>query len=347
MAFYIILLLLASAASFCHSFSKNIYASYIFKALTFLLLFIPAALRHGIGYDWPGYENFFKQIALGRPIVIDVGFYYLYLFVTKLGLTFQAFISLIAFITLFLYFISFQKKYFYLCVPLLVMFTYLWIFTTLRQMLASAIIYFAYTRCYTKKRYLWSIILLIAGIFIHSSTVIYVVFPALFLLRVDKKKAVVIFFGIIMCYFYATPILDFFYQFIISKTRFRYYYYNFRWGEPNITTGFTILIRVLIYTAILIAISDENKKETSRALVLFLSMIFFDFLSLKIDIINRLARGLLFSYYPIISQVENGRSKYRTICLSFVFLMAFAFFSAVLIRDGYGSRPYISIFNRY
>jgi hypothetical protein len=347
MAFYIILLLLASAASFCHSFSKNIYASYIFKVLTFLLLFIPAALRYGIGYDWSGYEKYFEQVALGRAIEKEAGFYYLYLFIIKLGFTFQAFISLVAFITLFLYFMSFQKKYFYLYVPLLVMLSYLWIFTTLRQMLASAIIYFAYTRFYINKRYIWSMIFLIAGISIHSSTVIYVVFPILFLLRINKKKAIAIFFGIIICYFYANSIFDFFYHLIISKTRFSYYYYHAIWGLANIVTGLTVLIRILIYVAILISVSDENRKETSQALVLFMSMIFFDFISLKIGIINRLARGLLFSYYPIITQIGNGKSKYRIICLVFVYLLAFALFSATLLGDGHGSRPYISIFDKY
>jgi hypothetical protein len=163
MFFYFTLLLLSSITAFCYTFSKDISAGYIFKTLTFLLLFVPSALRYGIGYDYFGYERYFNEIKLGRDVVIDIGFLYFYRLINYFGgsFQFQLLAGIMSLLTIGFFLNAFPKKIFYLCVPIFVMFLYLWVYTTIRQIFVSSLVFFAYNKFFLKKKYISFLFLLL------------------------------------------------------------------------------------------------------------------------------------------------------------------------------------------
>ena len=55
MTTYILVYIASFLSAFCYSNSKNRNISFLFKIMTFLILFLPAALRYNVGADYAHY----------------------------------------------------------------------------------------------------------------------------------------------------------------------------------------------------------------------------------------------------------------------------------------------------
>jgi hypothetical protein len=345
MAFYIIILLLSSITSFCYSKSKDVFAGRLFKIITFLLLFVPMALRHGIGADYNAYKIIFHDIGAGINSHVESGYRYINYLIYSLGGNFQLVIVFTSFFTLFFFFEAFEKKYFYLYVPLLVMVLYLWLYTTIRQMLAASMVYYAYKKFYLNKKYIKFFLLTFLGTTFHTVAWLYFIIPVLFLIKINRLRAYIIFFIFLFTLPFIDKIAHFIFNSLVSQTRFAVYltisqYWN---SSAGISSGLVVLLRFILYTILLFSCVNNNKKEESQTLVLFLFMILFDCFTLKVPILARISRGFLFSYFLIIKEIMSGKSRYRSVITILACFLIFLMFFAVLLTGGNYSVPYRSI----
>jgi hypothetical protein len=124
MFFYIVLLCLSSVSAFCCSKAKTAAGTFVFKWTTFLILFVPAAFRYGIGFDYPNYERLFREIAAGGGGYVEPGYWYLNYVVIRRGGDFQIVIAVMSFFTAYFFIKGTPKRYFFLCIPVYVMVIY-------------------------------------------------------------------------------------------------------------------------------------------------------------------------------------------------------------------------------
>lgn len=107
---YIVILLLVLFFSFCYSYSKDKNIIILCKSLTFLSLFLPAALRLNTGTDYTGYINIYNDILHNNNVDIEIG----WLILNKVGILCnfpsQYIIIISSFITYIALFFTPQKK---------------------------------------------------------------------------------------------------------------------------------------------------------------------------------------------------------------------------------------------
>src|SRR5699024_11119162 len=81
----------------------------VLVVLSFLMVFIVAAIRYNVGSDYPSYAHLFYVFPAGGAQYIDVGYRYLSIFGFYLGLSFKDFIIFLSFITYAFFFKGYPK----------------------------------------------------------------------------------------------------------------------------------------------------------------------------------------------------------------------------------------------
>lgn len=336
MIFYFLLLCSVICASACVSFAKDRGVVLISKFITFNLLFIPAALRYGIGVDYFDYVKIFNGLPAGRFQYIESGWRYLNLAVYSMGGSAQFLIALTAFFSLFFLFCDVENKKWFIYVPVCTIMIYMWLYTTLRQMLAMSMVFCAIQRVH-KRKYIIAFLLAIGSIFFHKSVLLYIpIFCLCYFIRCKPLPATLLFFiTIIITNFFAYRINDFFLNLIGFGSYSNYLTTN--WIEPT-EAGMGRFVRYLVHGIMLLFFPLEERKG-SMLLSLFLLYCMIDCYALQLQIINRISRGILFLFMPMMWLIW----KYKCLRQIRVFVYIICFF--LLFLRNYNGAEYISIFN--
>ena len=85
MLFYSILLFLIICSASIVTYEKNTQIVTLFKIITFLLLFLPAAFRYNVGADYQNYINMYNEISAGGKELIEPGYWFLNYIIDKCG----------------------------------------------------------------------------------------------------------------------------------------------------------------------------------------------------------------------------------------------------------------------
>jgi hypothetical protein len=345
MAFYIVLLILTSGSAFCSSFAKDITVSNIFKFVTFLLLFVPGALRYGIGEDYVDYLIIFNSIANGHPPKrIEPGYAFLNYLVSYFGGNIQHIMAVMALFTYGFFFLAMPRKYFYLLIPALVMNIYFWSYQSVRQMFVCAAAYYAYNRFYFNGKYKKYLIVIVIAFLFHYSALLYlVIIPLLMIVKINGYIAGFIYIvGSIIYFKYSDSIMNMVYDLIISKTNYASYITSSWWDSARISRGIVAVFRAVLLGIIIIAVGRKNTdKKSNGVLILFLIFALFNSFMWRVEILGRIARGLLFSYFLIIEHILSIKMKYKKVLLLYIYLAFFILFYRSIYADkGYASVPY-------
>lgn len=317
-----------------------------FQKLSFLMLFLPAAFRYQVGVDFNAYSNIFEYTANGIPVLMEPGYLLINYIVYKMGGTFQVVVAFMSFSTLYFAFASFPKKHYHHCVALFSLVFYQWTYTTLRQMLVVSFAYYCYVHLFLNKKYLKSYILLGTASFIHLSGFLYIiVFAALRRVTLNRLSGFYIFIGSLFLIPFGSSLIEFIFSVLLSGTKYDVYQsMTTPSGQAaEASTGLGRVLRFIIYFLFLLPlIIYTDNKQSSHGIIFMLLIIIFDILAQHMGVFSRISRAFLFGYFVIIIAIVNGKSRYRQVLLTLLYVgLSVLFFGNML--NGV-NLPYRTIF---
>lgn len=348
---YNTILILSAVFSFLAEYSVLKSSRIISRFLLFFILFIPAAIRYDIGTDYSNYIDLYNSL---NNTPIEIGYYYINLFVHHFHLSTQWIFAISSFITYSIVCFGLHGRFFCLTIIFYVLLLYLWSYSIIRQAIAMSFIILAMNfLIYGKnKRYFICIIL---ATFFHYSSIILI--PLFFVNKFSLNKKTIILFILccIICIFNSFLIDFLFNSSLITNSKYSVYLTSTYNRNTEIGSGIGVFISLLVPLASIfyyhrIIQSDNRLKGILNMNLLY---ILFYCMALNIYIFNRVSN--LFSFAPImiiapLTYVISNKKKRYILISSFILLHVLMyekiiFISSKFLGEGLGISPYTTIFN--
>ena len=371
MTTYILVYIASFLSAFCYSNSKNRNISFLFKIMTFLILFLPAALRYNVGADYAHYVKYISQaFARGEYDLYESAWIPLLYCMDRNNISLHFFFVVSSFLTLFCFFILTNKRTLFVAVPVYFSFAYLESYCLVRQGVAVAVFLVAIKFYLERKSFLCVIFAFISILFHKSAAVLCLMLfcVSVFNIKFSRWRNV-IFFILIFVLLKKLNLAQLLISNIIGLTPYAYYANHLKFSQnTEMGTGLGFLLRAVIIFIILIACSNKkrncckilNHKEDveihERAYYLVCAFMFFQLafviMSTQVYIFNRLPNLLTPFYGFAVSVMAESKFKYRKIALMIVVFFFLIFLVANLRvhtsdkNSGLGITPYQSIFSR-
>lgn len=300
------------------------------------ILWVVSAIRYGVGTDFWEYYNAINNIDNIKDVK---NFEYLYYFIIQISKNIvnngQFFIALMAFLTLFFLFLAISNLSPYPEISIIIFFGlghYFTSFNAVRQYLAISIILYALSLYYTgkKKR---SIIFLISPIFIHFSSVIFVIL-FIFVELIKNKRNIrnffLLIFTLIILLFYSYP--DLFYQYVFIADYEGYLSSPFAYTGAN-PIFIVIQLIIFLFYVIFIRIYKIDIKSSdllSLAIPFSIFSLAFTFLGVRGLIFTRLATYFNIFHLIFIPQILSRVKDKQTRYIFYFILVIMGFFGMLL-----------------
>lgn len=336
---FVFILFGSSATSLLYSKSKNANAALIFLILSFLIMFIPAAIRDiSVGSDTVTYVSMFYGIN-DRPFLYE-NYEPLYValnrFVGFVGLGYRGMLIIFSFLTYLFVFLSVPRKYLYIVVPMYILIAYPYSMSMLRQALAITIAMYA-LRLFLNKMYIKTIIWLFISAGFHKSGIVYLpLFLFFFLFKVKTKYIIPI---AIIGYILASRIFTS--QFVIENIAVILGY-----TSRNITQVFNVVSQtsgigsllkktLIAMPAIYLVLSNKKNDNMLKNIVLltFPLLIIANVYHSQSQIFNRLTMFFWVVYGVVFVCVCQTKSRYRKIVVYLILCGWFFLFVFDLQKD--------------
>lgn len=329
MVFYILQFTLVASSAYLHSYSENKVISIASKYACFMLLFIPSALRYGIGTDYVNYLWIFNTIKAGGSYKItEFGWEILNILVSKTGLPFQVLVAIASLFTILPFFKT-EKKDFFIVILLFSCLYYLNSFNITRQVVAMAIIWLAYLQL-LKKEYINAYMLVFLAAAFHNFALIFtLVFFVSEFIPLTKKRLLFIVIAFIAL---SSVFIKYVLPYLAKLTRYTSYY-NTYYMDNNISViallKSSVRYTVLLFMVFFIDEEKVTKKELNYVLWLTLLLATTDFIGISLFIIQRIRIYFFIAYIALGKLLIHNTGKIQKI----VNICAFSFIVAnYLIR---------------
>jgi len=162
----------AYVAQYCNGSSARISARF----LCFFVLFVPAALRYGIGTDYFNYVNMYERGFPSHMQILEPGFRFFGLLNYRIGVSAHIFIAIVSGITYALLCFCLPRRHIFVAVTFFVLsFLYLDSYNIIRQVLATVILLYAFSLMYGNKPKQGFILCLVASLMHFSSLIALVI----------------------------------------------------------------------------------------------------------------------------------------------------------------------------
>ncbi|MCS2168272.1 EpsG family protein [Scandinavium manionii] len=324
----------------------------------FAILFIPAALRFGVGLDYFNYVDIFNHIDnyQGR---IEIGFYAIVKILTVLGFGYQSLFVVCSALTIYFYIKSIRHDSAWTSTLVFVSTLYLTSYCLLRQALAVSIIMYC-TKLWVdnKRNKTWFFILIACTM--HYSVILFVpVLMASSLIKMSTSKAIAVMCFIVVFVFLLNGVdLVFNNQFFINS-RYGTYITSSYNKETEIGSGMGILIRLLVPISVsllaskILALNPRNNIIICSSLAFFISYL----LATQIYIFGRMSD--VFSFSVILAApllIQLSRTVYTKLIASGVILLYILVMQATIANNhfdvneragsGLGIYPYKTVFDK-
>jgi hypothetical protein len=258
----------SSVCAYLYSKGRNAYISAFFLIISFLVLFIPAALRGDLGTDYVGYINYYYGVIDNDLYTYSrVGKEFVYvnlcLLLGHFGLPAQSHIMVIAFLTYFFIYLATPKKYLPIVILIYTSTFYFSSWHLIRQTLAISIAYYA-TMLLIRKKYVLAFLFIWIATGCHTIAVLY--FPVFLLFMFIKlpSKSILL---ISALFFITANVITI--EMVLGETA-KYFEIveksmsNNQARELDIKgSGFGILGRYVLFIPILLSLSYVIKKNDS------------------------------------------------------------------------------------
>lgn len=341
MYIYILLLVLIFITSVIVSYSKNEIISSVFKIATILILFVPAAIRYGIGTDYWSYVDIFNIVGYYGIGVTEIGFDLLNKCVYDLGGTVQWVIAISAFVTIVFAFKNVENKRWLIYSVLFVLVIYSWMFTTIRQMISASFAFYA-LRCLEKDKKIESAFVCLFAFLFHYSSVMYpIVYYLCKQISINKGGAMLIVLGSLFMSFFMSKYLIDCLVVLAEFTKYSKYIDSDWFQSKDLGSGLGILVEYVIYIILLLFyplnVNDKNNKITYNILLIYSCVMI---MSSQVIIANRISRGLIFILFPSFYSVSTINWKYSLPVNVLLYFLLVSYFLASLINGNTNLLPY-------
>lgn len=264
MIFYIAIYISASLFAFLYSKTESKNLAFIFKWTSFLILFLPLALRYNIGVD---YENYIWYITSGEYNKFEIGFVIFIKILLALNLDFHWFFVIPAFLTLFIIYKYIPKEYFWLFIASYIVIYYAMLFNQVRQLFGLSIFLFA-VMAYLKQQKWKMLFWVFVSCLFHNSLIalgLVLLFCELFNVNfLNRWSNIFILICIILSY--KMHIGEIILNNIVVHTHYDYYINDKVNANvaSNFSTGFGVLARFLLYGIVLFFLNVDKSSITMK-----------------------------------------------------------------------------------
>ena len=363
MAEFLTIYIMSFVFSFLYSKSKDKSSIIIFLTLSFLILFLPLALRYGIGTDYNSYVQIASSaIAHKKYFSFEIGWAPILWLIAQFDLDIQIFFVIPAFFTILILFVVIPRKYFWLCIPAYISIAYLESFSLVRQSFAASILLLSIRAFYNKKNIL-ALFWFALSVLFHKSVVF--MFP-LFLLSIFRWKFLNVYTSVFIfvcsCAFFSVfNVASFLMQNVLGNSIYAGYIGGGYDKKTELGSGLGLLLRLVMFAVFLFCIrrsarTNEGSLFISRRYVYTVFSLYMlsaaHILAAQIHIFNRIPNLFSPFYVYVLIAVVQSKSRYRKIVLIFTLSVLFIFFIKTLqvssssLGRGLGIVPYKSIFER-
>lgn len=359
--FYNFILFLSTLFVYFSEKAKNKYGSILFLAISFLIIFLPAALRFNIGTDYWSYVEIYEAVGAGNPVPIEWGTLGLMYILNYLELSVEWFFVITSFIIYFVYFLSLPKKGSVIYHFAYIVTYYLVTYNLVRSALAFSFILLFIKLFLERKNFsVLTIVFLIAFIF-HKSSVLLIVLLAFVYFDVGRifNNLYGKIFGIgflIFCFLNRSYLIGKIVEVnLLDIFGYGHYVETGYFQEVEMGTGLGFLLNISILL-IPIFIHDKvkgkvlyNKLVVNSALLLLMASI----AMASIGIFSRLQRFFIFGFVLTAHYFYFIEKKLlKHIVIVFLIFWGILFFEINIIKSrsdvcgGGRINPYVSIFNK-
>lgn len=322
----------------------------------FVVLWVPLAIRYGIGRDYFSYIEIYKNVLLTRD-GIELGFYYLNYILAYFDFQYQYLFAVTSFITIYFCVKSFDRDYTLVSIILFCVLLYLQAFSIIRQMLAVSICLYSCS-LWSKGFKLRSLIFLILAPLFHYSALIILLLAIIS--RFIKINSMMCYFAFISSIIFIFNGVDFiFSNSILLDSKYGYYITSSFNRPTEIGSGLGVVIALLLPLMVFIKstkLYEYNKNYNFMLLINLVYVISF-VLSLKIYIFARFTDALSFVQIlliPAMLKISNPKGVYYNLMMAVVLLHVLLFEANLnantiaagnISNSGLGIMPYKSILN--
>lgn len=349
MFFYLNLFIFITLFSFSYSKTKDVIFAQVSKISVFLLMFIPASLRYGVGTDYFSYIRIFNIISNSRRSRYEPGYVAINQLCHFLDLDVQWVFVIMAFLTLFFLFLAVQRKSFYIIIPVYFCLFYAFSYNAVRNALAITIAYYAY-QLFSRKKVLFSFVMVgIASLFHISSVLFYLIFISMAMFKINKIQAVLIFIVSLILFFYGSDIINLVFNTMIPQTRYASYLLpqNEHFIQNRNDMGLFTIVHFFVFAVVLFFLPNVKNKDASNIFIFFLVSHFAYIFATLSEILGRLNDIFSIAWFPLLHYIHTNTTKFRKFVLLFIFIwVSISFIIAVGVLGSSNMLPYRTIFDK-
>ena len=344
--------------AFLYEQEKRREIKIFFIVLSFLCMWIPAAIREGIGTDYYNYINYLHQVEGGIPNVrTEIGFYLILKIIAFFNLNSQWLFVITSFLTVLFVFLSI-KKYFSLSILFYnILLLDLYSYNIVKQGLAVAIVMYAVSNLIDGHKLKYIIFVLLASS-VHMMSLLCL--PFVFFYKINYK--IIITVGIIILVFISSiDIVSLILKIPMIGERYGIiYFFNSVYGVEQESSIWGFFARFI--PGVLILLFSRNflikRPEYGSVVIMVLIYLCAALLRLRYFIFYRLVQFFLFPLVFMIPVLFDSIRKnnifntsVRYVVIIVIILLSIASYEAYITRETstvFGIKnvvPYSSIFH--
>ncbi|MDR0308201.1 MAG: EpsG family protein [Chitinispirillales bacterium] len=352
---YIYILIFAGFFAYIAQYDKNAMPRMLGRILCFMFLFVPAALRYGIGTDYKHYVRIYENNFPDDMQKLEPGFVFIGRVCHFIGLSPEMFIAVIAGITIALICFYIPRNHIFTVVVFYILsFIYLNSYNLSRQCLATSLLLCGFSLFYNNQK-IKAFLLFVFAILIHYSSVVALPIVAISFVKMNSFLR----FGLIVLVFiiginekFMLMLID-----VAALINPRNARLTLLLTKTEINVGITNIIMALP-SALILLNSKKILRQNNGTLIVNANAFFLILLTMSylMAILSRFITVLFFIPLFSIQILYNANRRYAQLCHLFLigcFIMLFLRYiehhsvtKSQSFGIGFGISPYISIFNK-
>ncbi len=342
---YISVLIFSSICAYCVSRSRNYETEFFFRMATFLCMFLPAALRYGIGTDYFNYIDILNSRTLNSNI--EWAYRMMNDIIRYLNLDIQWIFIISSFLIYIPICFLVKKNKIFIYVLFFILLVYLRSYNIIRQAIAISFVLCAFSHYIENRK---NIVLIIGALFastFHFSALL--ILPLILFLKIRFNKSFILIFLVILMVLVINGNLI--YLIFTSDIFLNSGYGNYAFSEYNRETEVGSGLGILLQLAVpfIVIINKKNNENYSMMILLSSIYILAKVFSTQIYIFNRLLDAVIF--IPVLLAGYIFECKNRKLLLLFFCICLLNYLLSINIGQsskysGIGVSPYVSIFDK-
>jgi hypothetical protein len=355
-AIYNFILFGSTWAAYLYEKSESKNSQVVFLLISFFIPFLFLAIRYDVGQDYHNYVEYFYKIARGEIVLKEPGYLLVNYIIADFGLDVQWLFVFFGFFTMLFVYKALPKDGFALGIFLfIVMYYFLWAFTSLRETLAMSIMFYASKYIYQKNFFAYFLWFLVAMMFhVMISLLLLIIYPF-----ANKKTNRFFLMMIIIILFLMVQVTDFAHSIIEGVVLLfpKYaWYLNSKYMLPAGTSAGLLGPIIKLTIGLIVIFFKEkviNKYSSANVTInLYILSLIGSILLLDVSIFSRLEIAYVFFFIlSIVYFIKTFNKETRIFTLIIVslfyylILMRYVSMGTANIENGIYLKPYRTIFN--